>query len=221
METDVIVTTLRLGFFATVLPLVPALPLAWWLSGKKTWYRNIVSTICSLPIVLPPSVLGFYLLIVLSPQGSIGRIGEAIGVPPLTFSFTGLVIAVSIASFPFILSPLQTACEQIGSAQLEAAAMLGAGPVDRFISVILPRLRYAIATGCVAGFAHALGAFGVVLMVGGSIPGQTRVMATALYEYVETSRYSDAHLLAAIMVGGSFVLLFAMNGLAYGRNRGR
>lgn len=216
MEATVVTTTLRLATVATAITLTIAVPSAWLLSRSAPLTKNIISSLLSLPLVLPPSVLGFYLLILLGPNGFIGKAGTALGIGSLAFTFEGLVIATVIYTFPFVLTPLLAACERLGNRPLEVAATLGASPFDRFFSVVLPQLRFAVITGAVAGFAHAIGAFGIVLMVGGSIPGKTRVMSTALYEYVETFRYTEAHILAAVMMGCAFCMLVAMNGLGNG-----
>ncbi len=219
METDVIITTLKLAVAATGITLMLAIPCAWLLSRSRPLIKTTATSLLSLPLVLPPSVLGFYLLLLLGRNGGIGKLCAALGIGPLAFTFEGLVVAMVIYLFPFVLAPLQTACERLGNRPIEVAATLGASPLDRFLSVVLPQLRSAIITGAVAGIAHAIGAFGIVLMVGGSIPGKTRVMSTALYEYVETSRYGDAHQLAAVMMGCAFCMLLVMNGLGYGQRK--
>lgn len=199
--------TLKLALVTTVLLLLLCIPLAWWLAHTKSRIRPLLEAIVSLPIVLPPSVLGFYLLVCLAPTGPLGKLSNALGGPSLVFSFTGLVIGSLIYSLPFVAQPLQNAFAALKPDQLEAAATLGASPLDRFYSVALPQSKRGILTAAVLGFAHTLGEFGVVLMIGGSIPGETRTMSIAIYESVEMLDYGQAHILAGTVLALSFILL--------------
>ncbi|MDQ8183347.1 molybdate ABC transporter permease subunit [Pelagicoccus sp. SDUM812005] len=199
--------TLKLAAVTTVLLLLLCAPLAWWLAHTRSRVRPLFEAVLSLPIVLPPSVLGFYLLVALSPTGPIGKLSEALGGPALVFSFTGLVIGSLIYSLPFVAQPLQNAFSALPRDQLEAASTLGASPVDRFFSIALPQAKRGILSAAVLGFAHTLGEFGVVLMIGGSIPGETRTLSIAIYESVEMLDYGQAHLLAGTVLLISFLLL--------------
>ncbi len=199
--------TLKLAIVTTFLLLLLCTPLAWWLAHTRSRIRPLLEAIVSLPIVLPPSVLGFYLLVCLAPAGPLGKLSTALGGPALVFSFTGLVIGSLIYSLPFVAQPLQNAFSAIKSDQLEAAATLGASPLDRFFSIALPQAKRGIVTAAVLGFAHTLGEFGVVLMIGGSIPGETRTMSIAIYESVEMLDYGQAHILAGTVLALSFILL--------------
>lgn len=201
--------SLRLAFFTTLVLLLIGTPLAWWLAMTKTRAKPLVEAVTALPLVLPPTVLGFYLLILFSPNAPVGGFFVSLTGQSLTFSFFGLVVASVIYSLPFIVQPLQSAFESVGRGPLEAAASLGASPVDRFLSVASPLALRGYITGIVLSFAHTLGEFGVVLMVGGNIPGRTKVISIAIYENVETLDYAQAHWLSAILMGFSFaVLLF-------------
>lgn len=207
--------TLHLAAITTLLLLIFGTPLAWWLAQTRSRFKPVVEALTALPLVLPPTVLGFYLLILFSPNSSFGAFWVQITGETLTFSFTGLVIASMIYSLPFAVQPLQAAFEGIGRAPIEAAAMLRASALDRFFTVALPMAKRGFLTAGVLSFAHTLGEFGVVLMVGGNIPGQTKVISIAIYEHVETIRYTEAHLLAAILLAFSFVTLL----LVYSLNR--
>lgn len=207
--------TLQLAAITTLLLLIFGTPLAWWLAQTRSRIKPVVEALTALPIVLPPTVLGFYLLILFSPNSSFGAFWVQITGETLTFSFTGLVIASMIYSLPFAVQPLQAAFEGVGRAPIEAAAMLRASALDRFFTVALPMAKRGFLTAGVLSFAHTLGEFGVVLMVGGNIPGQTKVISIAIYEHVETIRYTEAHLLAAILLAFSFVTLL----LVYSLNR--
>lgn len=200
--------TFRLAVFTTAILLVVGTPLAWWLSRGRSRLRVAVDAVVALPLVLPPTVLGFYLLLLLGPNGPLG---PATG--SLAFTFTGLVIGSVIYSLPFVVQPLQDAFSATGREPLEVAATLGAGPWDRFVHVALPLARPGFMTAAVLGFAHTIGEFGVVLMIGGSLPGQTRVLSIAMYEHVETLEYGRAHLLAGALLSVSFLLLLAVYGL--------
>ncbi len=205
--------TLKLAAITTALLLLLCAPISWWLAHTTSRCRPIFEAIIALPIVLPPSVLGFYLLIALSPTGPLGKLSATLGGPALVFSFTGLVIGSLIYTLPFVAQPLQNAFASIKADQLEAAATLGASPLDRFFTIVLPQAKRGIITAAVLGFAHTLGEFGVVLMIGGSIPGETRTMSIAIYESVEMLDYGKAHILAATVLAISFLLLVAIYGL--------
>lgn len=202
--------TLRLATITTVLLLCLATPLAWWLANTRWRYRQVVNALVALPLVLPPTVLGFYLLLLLGPRGWVGQITESLGIGLLPFTFSGLVIASVIYSLPFAVQPIQNAFIAIGRRPLEVAATLRASPWDRFVSVALPLAKPGLITGAVLGFAHTLGEFGVVLMIGGNIPGQTQVLSVAIYDHVEAYEYGAAHVLAAGMLGFSFIVLLAL-----------
>ena len=201
--------TLQLASATTLILLLVATPLAWWLSQTQSKWRAAVGALVTLPLVLPPTVLGFYILVVLGPDGWIGMVTQAIGLGLLSFSFSGLLIGSIIFSLPFAVQPIQYAFEAIGRRPLEVAATLGAKPLDAFFSVALPLAKPGLLTATVLSFAHTVGEFGVVLMIGGNIPGQTRVVSTQIFGHVEAMEYTQAHWLAAGMVVFSFgVLLF-------------
>jgi molybdate transport system permease protein len=205
--------TIELAASTTVLLLLIATPLAWWLAWTSSRWRVPVSALVTMPLVLPPSVLGFYLLVALGPDGPIGRLTGALGLGVLSFTFTGLLIGSVVYSLPFAVQPMQHAFEAMGRRPLEVAATLGAGPIDAFFSVALPQARGAILTAAILSFAHTVGEFGVVLMIGGNIPGQTRVVSTQIYGYVEAMEYASAHWLAGGMLLFSFAVLLALAGL--------
>lgn len=205
--------TLKLAGFTTALLLLIGTPIAWWLARSQHWLRQPVAAIVALPLVLPPTVLGFYLLILMGPEGLIGRLTEQIGLGLLPFTFEGLVIASVIYSLPFTVQPLQNAFQTVNQQLLEAAATLRASPIDRFFSVVVPLARPGFLTACVLTFAHTIGEFGVVLMIGGNIPGETKVLSVAIYDHVESLEYTQAHWLAAGMVVFSFVVLVALYSL--------
>ena len=201
--------TLQLATATTLILLLVATPLAWWLSQTQSKWRAAVGAFVTLPLVLPPTVLGFYILVVLGPDGWIGMVTQALGLGLLSFSFSGLLIGSIIFSLPFAVQPIQYAFEAIGRRPLEVAATLGAKPLDAFFSVALPLAKPGLLTATVLSFAHTVGEFGVVLMIGGNIPGQTRVVSTQIFGHVEAMEYTQAHWLAAGMVVFSFgVLLF-------------
>jgi molybdate transport system permease protein len=202
--------TLELAAVTTALLLLLATPLAWWLSQTAFRWRAPVSALVSLPLVLPPTVLGFYLLILLGPQGWVGQFTQALGLGVLTFSFTGLVIGSIFFSLPFAVQPIQHAFEAIGRRPLEVAATLRAKPLDAFFTVALPLARPGLVTAAILSFAHTVGEFGVVLMLGGNIPGQTRVVSIQIYGHVEALEYAQAHWLSAAMVLFSFAVLLAL-----------
>lgn len=202
--------TLELASLTTVILLLIGTPIALWLSRTRSWLRGPVGAVVALPLVLPPTVIGFYLLLALGPNGWIGQFTQALGLGTLTFSFTGLVIGSVIYSMPFVVQPLQNAFAAIGSRPLEVAATLRAGPWDTFFSVILPLARPGFITAAILGFAHTVGEFGVVLMIGGNIPEKTRVVSVQIYDHVEALEYAQAHWLAAAMLVFSFLVLLAL-----------
>ena len=199
--------SLQLATVTVIVLLVVATPLAWWLAFTRNRARNFIEAVVAMPLVLPPTVLGFYLLVLLGPSGFIGGAWLRLTDTTLTFSFVGLVIASVLYSFPFAVQPLQNAFQGVGRAPLEAAATLGAGPLDRFWHVASPLALRGYLTAVVLCFAHTLGEFGVVLMVGGNIPGETRVISIAIYEHVETLDYAQAHVLSAGLLAFSFLVL--------------
>ncbi|SDI73738.1 molybdate transport system permease protein [Pseudomonas flavescens] len=205
-----ILLTLELATLTTVLLLLVGTPIAWWLSRTGSWLKRPIGAIVALPLVLPPTVIGFYLLISMGPNGFFGQLTQALGLGTLTFTFAGLVIGSVFYSLPFVVQPLQNAFEAMGRAPLEAAATLRAGPWDTFFSVVLPLARPGFITAAILGFAHTVGEFGVVLMIGGNIPGKTQVASVQIYNHVETMEYAQAHWLAGGMVVFSFLVLLAL-----------
>tara|TARA_R110002049_G_scaffold61913_4_gene166014 strand:- start:302 stop:988 length:687 start_codon:yes stop_codon:yes gene_type:complete len=214
-DTTALWITFKLAAISTVLLLLCVTPLAWWLSQTRSRIKTVIEAVVSLPLVLPPTVIGFYLLLLLGPQGAVGGFLERIGIGHLAFSFSGLVIGSMIYSLPFVVQPLQNAFQATGVRVLEAAATLRAGPVDRFLSIALPLARRGFLTAAVLSFAHTLGEFGVIIMLGGNIPGHTQVASIAIYNHVEAMDYASAHGLAAVLVVLSFSLLL----LVYAINR--
>lgn len=202
--------TLKLAGVTTVILLLLGTPLAWWLARTGSRLKTPLEAVIALPLVLPPTVLGFYLLIGLAPDGVIGGPWHAVTGSGLAFTFAGLVVGSVLYSLPFVVQPLQNAFESIGERWLEAAATLGAGPLDRFFSIALPLARGGLVTAATLGFAHTVGEFGVVLMIGGNIPGKTQVVSIAIYDHVETLEYAQAHLLSAGLLVFSFLVLFAV-----------
>jgi molybdate transport system permease protein len=202
--------TLELATVVTVLLLVVGTPIAWWLARTRSRLRHAVGAIVALPLVLPPTVIGFYLLLLLGPHGPVGRLTEALGIGLLPFSFGGLVLASVCYSLPFVVQPLQNAFEAIGPRPLEVAATLRASPWDAFWSVAVPLARPGFLSGAVLGFAHTVGEFGVVLMIGGNIPDRTRVVSVQIYDHVEALEYAQAHWLAGGMLAFSFVVLLVL-----------
>ena len=202
--------TIELAAITTLSLLVLATPLAWWLSRSRAWLKETVAAIVSLPMVLPPTVLGFYLLIALGPDGPGGAIASLWGARTLAFTFTGLVIGSIISSMPFVVQPIRNAFAAIGERPLEVAATLRASPSRAFWTVALPLASPGLLTGAVLGFAHTVGEFGVILMIGGNIPGRTRVMSTAIFDFVETMRWREANLLAGGMVVFAFAVILSM-----------
>jgi len=205
--------SLKLAAITTGILLLVGTPLAWWLARSRWRFRFLVESVVALPLVLPPTVLGFYLLVALGPQGPIGGLAQALGGQPLAFSFTGLVIGSVFYSLPFVVQPLQAAFAAIGQRPLEVAATLRASPLDRFFSVAVPQARAGFLTAAVLGFAHTLGEFGVVLMIGGNIPGSTQVISIAIYDHVESLEYGRAHWLSGGLLLLSFLLLMTVYAL--------
>ena len=202
--------TLKLASVTTAILLVIGTPIALWLSRTRSWLRGPIGAIVALPLVLPPTVIGFYLLLMMGPNGFLGQFTQWLGLGTLTFSFTGLVIGSVIYSMPFVVQPLQNAFSAIGQRPLEVAATLRAGPWDTFFSVIVPLARPGFITAAILGFAHTVGEFGVVLMIGGNIPDKTRVVSVQIYDHVEALEYAQAHWLAGAMLIFSFVVLLAL-----------
>ncbi len=204
------VLTLQLAGLTTAILLLLGTPLAWWLARTRSWLKGPASAVVALPLVLPPTVLGFYLLLALGPNGPVGQVTQALGLGLLPFSFAGLVLGSVLYSLPFVVQPLQNAFEAIGERPLEVAATLRASPLDTFFHVVLPLARPGYVTATVMGFAHTLGEFGVVLMLGGNIPGRTRVLSVQIFDHVEALEYTQAHGLAGGMLVFSFVVLLVM-----------
>lgn len=202
--------TVKLASTVTVLLLLLGTPIAWWLAHTRSRLKGVVASVVALPLVLPPTVIGFYLLMLMGPRGAMGELTQALGWGQLPFTFAGLVLASVLHSFPFVVQPLQQAFEAIGSRPMEVAATLRASPMDRFLTIALPLARPGFLTAAILGFAHTVGEFGVVLMIGGSIPGATRVLSVALYGHVEAMDYGKAHVLAGGMVGFGFLVMLAL-----------
>lgn len=202
--------TFKLASLSTLILLIVGTPIAWWLARTRSWLRGPVGAIVALPLVLPPTVIGFYLLLAMGPNGLIGQATQALGLGTVVFSFSGLVIGSVIYSMPFVVQPLQNAFSAIGERPLEAAATLRAGPWDTFFSVVLPLAKPGFITASILGFAHTVGEFGVVLMIGGNIPDKTRVVSVQIYDHVEAMEYLQAHWLAGAMLVFSFVVLLAL-----------
>jgi molybdate transport system permease protein len=202
--------TLELASVTTLLLLVIGTPIAGWLARTRSAWKGAVGAVVALPIVLPPTVIGFYLLVAMGPSGPIGQLTQSLGLGVLPFTFAGLVVASVFYSLPFVVQPIQNAFEAIGERPLEAAATLRASPLDTFLSVVLPLARPGYLTASVLGFAHTVGEFGVVLMIGGNIPDKTRVVSVQIYNHVEALEYAQAHWLSAGMVAFSFVVLLVL-----------
>lgn len=203
--------TLQVAALTSVILLLVGTPIAWWLAHTRSWVKKPLAALVALPIVLPPSVLGFYLLVFMGPQGTLGQWMQALGLGLLPFTFTGLVVASVFYSMPFMVQPIQNAFEAMGTRPLEVAASLRASPMDAFFSVVVPLCKPGFVTGTIMCFAHTVGEFGVVLMVGGNIPGATRVVSVQIYDHVEAMEYTDAHRLAAVMLSFSFMVLLMLN----------
>lgn len=204
--------TVRLAAVSTALLLVVGTPLAWWLARTRSRLKGPVGAMVALPLVLPPTVLGFYLLVLMGPSGPVGALTQSLGLGVLPFTFAGLVVGSVIYSLPFVVQPLQAAFEAVGERPVEVAATLRAGPWDRFFTVVVPLARPGFVGAVVLGFAHTVGEFGVVLMIGGNIPGATQVLSVTLYDHVEALEYAQAHWLAAGMLLFSFLVLLAVYG---------
>jgi molybdate transport system permease protein len=210
-DLQALVLTLRLATTVTVLLLLLGTPLAWWLAHTHSRWRRPVAAVVALPLVLPPTVLGFYLLMLLGPEGAVGRVIAAMGLAALPFTFKGLVVASMLYSLPFVVQPLNNAFEAIGTRPMEVASSLGAGPLDRFFTVAMPLAMPGVLTATVLGFAHTVGEFGVVLMIGGNIPGQTRVLSMRIYDHVQAGEYHQANVLSLCLLMVSFTALLAMS----------
>ncbi|WP_096087714.1 molybdate ABC transporter permease subunit [Agaribacterium haliotis] len=199
--------SIKLAALTSMLLLVICIPLAWWLVQQKPTRQALINALCALPLVLPPTVIGFYLLLLMSPGGWLGQLNAALGLEPLSFSFRGLVLASMVYSLPFALQPLQSAFSQVNKAYLEAAACMGANAVQRFIYIVLPLARNGIYSALILSFAHTMGEFGVVLMIGGNIDSETRVLSIAIYDHVEALEYTQAALLSTLMLVFSLLIL--------------
>ena len=208
---DAILLTLKLASVTTVILLLLGIPLAWWLSRSGSWWSEVVATLVALPLVLPPTVLGFYLLILLSPTSAPGQMIESLIGFRLPFTFAGLVVGSVVYSMPFVVQPIRNAFDAMGERPMEVAATLRASPLNAFFKVAVPLASSGILTGTVLGFAHTVGEFGVVLMIGGNIPGETQVLSIAIYDYVETMNWEMAHLLSLMMLVFSFLVILIMN----------
>lgn len=217
-DWNAVLLTLKLAGTTTLLLLLFGTPIAWWLARTRSWLKGPVGAAVALPLVLPPTVLGFYLLVTLGPNGPVGQLTQSLGLGLLPFTFPGLVIASVLYSMPFVVQPLQQAFEALGERPLEVAATLRASPWNTFFSVVLPLARPGFVTATILGFAHTVGEFGVVLMIGGNIPEKTRVVSVQIYDHVEALEYTQAHWLAGGMLVFSFLVLLALYG-SKARNR--
>jgi len=212
-DLTALLLTLQPALCTTAVVLVLGTPLAWWLARTQWRFKFLLETLIAMPLVLPPTVLGFYLLLALGPRGFVGSLMQTLGGEPLAFTFTGLVIGSVIYSLPFVVQPLQDTFHNIGKRPLEVAATLRAGGLDRFLTIVLPLAKSGFITASMLGFAHTLGEFGVVLMLGGNIPGETQVLSIAIYGHVESLEYVQAHLLSAVLLILSFFMLLTVYGL--------
>lgn len=212
--------TLRLATIVTMILLLVGTPIAWWLARSRSRWKGIIGALVALPMVLPPSVLGFYLLLAMGPKGPIGQLTRALGIGPLPFTFWGLVLASVFYSLPFMVQPLQNAFESVGDRFLEVAATLRASPLDAFFTVALPLSRSGFLTASILTFAHTVGEFGVVLMIGGNIPGVSRVASVQIYDHVEAMEYGEAQRMAAVMLIFSFLVLLALYAKSPNRREG-
>ncbi len=210
LDLSAVWLTLKLAGVTTALLFLVGTPLAWWLARTRTPWKPAIAAVVALPLVLPPTVLGFYLLVLLGPQGPVGAFMSGLGLSPLPFTFQGLVLASVLYSLPFMVQPLHNAFEAVGQRPLEVAATLRAAPWDRFFTVALPLARAGFLSGGVLSFAHTVGEFGVVLMIGGNIPGETRVLSVAIYDHVEALEYGHAHVLAAGMLLFAFFVMLSL-----------
>ena len=207
LDLSAIIVTIKLAIVSTSILILIGTPIAWWLSQTKFKFKAVFEAIIALPLILPPTVLGFYLLITLGSNGPIGKLLESLGGSSIAFTFTGLVVGSVIYSMPFVVQPLQNSFSSVGRKPLEVAATLGASTIDRFFSVAVPLSRSGFITAAVLGFAHTVGEFGVVLMIGGNIPGETGVVSIAIYDHVEAMEYGQAHWLAGGLLATSFLML--------------
>ena len=212
-EIQAIWLTFKLASITTLVLLLLSTPLAWWLATTRSWLKGPISAVVALPLVLPPVVIGFYLLVLMGPKGPVGQFTQSLGLGLLPFTFAGLVVGSIFYSLPFVVKPLENAFEALGRAPLEAAATLRASPLDTFFSVVLPLSKPAYITAAVMGFAHTVGEFGIVLMLGGNIPGQTRTLSVQIYDHVEALEYAQAHWLAGGLMVFAFVVLLALHAL--------
>jgi molybdate transport system permease protein len=203
--------TLELATLSTAILMLIGTPVAWWLARTRSWWKGPIAAVVALPLVLPPTVLGFYLLVTLGPNGPVGQLTESLGLGVLPFTFPGLVIGSVIYSMPFVIQPVQNAFAAMGERPMEVAATLRASPLDRFFTVALPLARPGFLTAAVLGFAHTVGEFGVVLMLGGNIADRTRVVSIQIYNHVEALEYAEAHWLAGMLVVFAFLVLLALN----------
>jgi molybdate transport system permease protein len=216
-DLTAVLLTAKLAGITTVLLLLLGTPIAWWLSRSRSRLKSVIGAIVTLPLVLPPAVLGFYLLVLMGPLGPVGQFTQSLGLGLLPFTFAGLVVASVLYSMPFVVQPLQQAFVAMGNMPLEAAATLRASPWDAFVSVALPLARPGFITAAVLGFAHTVGEFGVVLMIGGNIPGKTQVLSMAIYNHVEAMEYTNAHWLAGGMLCFSFLVLLVLYSRGWNR----
>lgn len=205
-----ILLTVQLAAISTLVLLVAGTPLAWWLATSRNRFKECVAAVVALPMVLPPTVLGFYLLVAMSREGPLTAALAPLGIAPLAFTFGGLVVGSVVYSMPFVVNPIRNAFEASGERPMEVAATLRAHPLDAFLTVALPLASPGILTGAILGFAHTIGEFGVVLMIGGNIPGQTKVLSMSILDFVETLQWGEAHLLSALMLGFAFTVILAM-----------
>jgi len=209
-DFDTLLLTFKVASIATAFMLLIGTPLAWWLARTHSAWKGVINAVVALPLVLPPTVLGFYLLVLMGPAGAIGKFTSWLGLGTLPFTFAGLVIASVLYSMPFVVQPLQAAFTNIGEQPLEAAATLRASPLDTFFSVVVPLAKPGFLTATILGFTHTVGEFGVVLMVGGNIPDKTRVVSVQIYNHVEALEYSEAHWLAGVLLAFSFTVLLVL-----------
>ena len=212
-DITALLITLKLAGITTLILLLLGTPLAWWMARTRWRFKFLLEAVVALPLVLPPTVLGFYLLVTLGPHGPVGGVLEALGGRPLAFTFSGLVIGSVFYSMPFVVQPLQNAFTAVGRRPLEVAATLRASPLDRFFTIAIPLARPGFLTAAVLGFAHTIGEFGVVLMIGGNIPGETQVLSIAIYDHVEAVEYAHAHWLSGGLLLLSFILLMTVYAL--------
>lgn len=202
--------SLKLASVVTLLLLIIGTPIAWWLVNTRSRWKAVVSAVVALPLILPPTVLGFYLLIAMGPQGPVGQLTQSLGLGLLPFTFPGLVMASLLYSLPFVVQPIQNSMQAIGARPLEVAATLRAAPLDRFFNVVVPLAKPGFITAAILGFAHTIGEFGIVLMIGGNIPDETRMVSVQIYDHVEALQYAQAHALSGLMVVFAFVVLLGL-----------